>query len=127
MAEDAKKSDEAKRDDAELTDEKSDGAQKDVEPEAEKNGLSTHTSASSGSCQASPRAVARTPRASSENARAPPSDSPTRAGWTASIVSRAVPAKRVAGTAACQESKGVGRAGATFFSPSRGYSVNSVT
>ena len=37
MAGDAKKSDEAKRDDAELTDEKSDGAQKDVEPEAEKD------------------------------------------------------------------------------------------
>lgn len=37
MAEDAKKSDEAKRDDAELTDEKSDEAQKDVEPEAEKD------------------------------------------------------------------------------------------
>ena len=37
MAEDAKKSDEAKQDDAELTDEKSDEAQKDVEPEAEKD------------------------------------------------------------------------------------------
>ena len=37
MAGDAKKSDEAKRDDAELTDEKSDEAQKDVEPEAEKD------------------------------------------------------------------------------------------
>ncbi|OUO47744.1 hypothetical protein B5F79_02705 [Olsenella sp. An285] len=37
MAGDAKKSDEAKQDDAELTDEKSDEAQKDVEPEAEKD------------------------------------------------------------------------------------------
>ena len=96
-----------------------------MEPDAEKNGLSTHTSASSGSCQASPRAVARTPRESSENANAPPSDSATRTGWTANMGSRAVPAKRVAGTATCQESKGVGRAGATFFSPC--YSVNSVT
>ena len=88
-----------------------------MDPEAEKNGLSRHTSTSSGSCQASPRTVAAAPRATSEKASAPESESVTKTGWTASIESAATPAKSIAGTAAWQASKAVEReraiAGAT--------------
>ena len=83
-----------------------------MEPEAEKSGLARHTSASIGSCQASPRSVARPPRATAEKASEPASETHTQTGSTAHTATAIVPANSAAGTAAWQASKAMARADA---------------
>ena len=88
MAGDAKKSDEAKQDDAELTDEKSDEAQKDVEPEAEKDAETPVEPAAEKDAEAEKDAPAETAAGSdapAEDVFAQKRGIPTL-GWVALVV-----------------------------------------